>query len=115
MKIYLIEILSSYDYRKFPWIKKTRGHISLRANMRVIVAENKEEAERKYWKACGGKFVVDQDIQRFIMGGLWPFMCKEPNQRNEIQVRELDRNQPIGQFWEYMSPDDICLLQFRVE
>lgn len=79
--------------------------------MRTVVAENQEEAERKYWKVCGGKFVVAQGIQRFVMDGFWPFMCKEPNQRNEIWIRELDKRQPIGQFLEYMSPEDLCLLR----
>ena len=42
---------------------------------------------------------------------MWPIMCKEPNQKSQLWIRELDKNSPLGEYLEYMTPEDITLLK----
>lgn len=111
MNIYLVGIETSYDYRTFPWLKKTRGSFSLKANMQTIVAETPVEAERKYREARANKMVSWPAMQKLTMEGMWPIMCKEPNQKSQLWIRELDKNSPLGEYLEYMTPEDITLLK----
>lgn len=111
MKIYVVGIETSYDYRKFPWIKKSRGYVSLKANMRTIVAKNTEEAEQKYRKLCSNKMVVAPALHGLVAEGLWPVMCKDPKEKSKLYIRELDPNAPLGEYVEYMTPADLALLK----
>ena len=111
MNIYLVGIETSYDYRTFPWLKKTRGSFSLKANMQTIVAETPVEAERKYREARANKMVSWPAMQKLTMEGMWPIMCKEPNQKSQLWIRELDKSSPLGEYLEYMTPEDITLLK----
>ena len=111
MNIYLLGIETSYDYRKFPWFKKSRGSINLKANMRTVVAENPEAAELKYREACSNKMVTWPAMQALSMEGLWPIMCKKQNQKSQLWIRELDKNAPLGEYLQYMTPEDLRLLQ----
>lgn len=111
MNIYLVGIETSYDYRRFPWFKKSRGSINLKANMRTVVAESPEEAERKYREARDNKMVTWPAMQELAMEGFWPIMCKDPNQKSQLWIRKLDKTAPFGEYLEYMSPEDLLLLQ----
>ena len=79
--------------------------------MQTIVAETSVEAERKYREARANKMVSWPAMQKLTMEGMWPIMCKEPNQKSQLWIRELDKNSPLGEYLEYMTPEDITLLK----
>lgn len=48
MNVYLIQKEICFDYRKFPWIKKSRGSIFQKCDIQVVVSENEKEAKEKF-------------------------------------------------------------------
>lgn len=110
MNIYLVKIETSYDYRKFPWFKKSRGSFYLKANTQVIVADSPEEAERKYRDIRSNKIVEWPLIMKLTAEGFLPIICKEPNIKNRFLIQELNKKQPLGEYIQYMTPYDIRIL-----
>lgn len=108
MNAYLVRKEISFDYRKFPWIKKSRGSVVQRWDIQVIASKNEDDAKRKFL----------EKHKETILTGLWVYgvdgacniMCKEPNYKVEIHVTKLDDNINIGKYAEYITAEDLKLL-----
>lgn len=110
MNIYVVGVETSYDYRKFPWFKKNRGAVSLNLNIQTIVAANPEEAEFKY-RESHNKIITWPGVMQWAVDGTLPVLCKELNMEHKLWIKELDKKKPFDMYLQYMTPEDLCLLQ----
>ena len=94
---FFVGVVTSYDYRKFPWFKKRRCSMSLKENMQAIVGEGTKEAERKYWDVHSNKMVVWPLMPKCQ----WPIVCKS-SQNCQIWIKEHDKDTPIDDYLKYM-------------
>ena len=48
MNVYLVQNEICFDYRKFPWIKKSRGSVFQKCDMQVVMSDNEYDAKKKF-------------------------------------------------------------------
>lgn len=108
MNAYLVQKEISFDYRKFPWIKKIRGSVIQKNDTQVVVSENEEDAKRKFLE--GHKETSLLIFWKWAVDGICNVMCKEPNYKVEIYITKLDDNTNIGNFMKYITLEDLKLL-----
>lgn len=108
MNAYLVQKEISFDYRKFPWIKKSRGSVIQKWDIQVVVSENEEDAKKKFLEKHKETSLFG--FWKWAVDGTCNVMCKEPNYKVEIHVTKLDNNINIGNYMEYMTLEDLKLL-----
>ena len=108
MNAYLVQKEISFDYRKFPWIKKSRGSVIQKWDVQVVASENEEDAKKKFLDKH--KEISLFGFWRLVVDGMCNIMCKEPNYKVEIHATKLDNNTNIGNYIEYMTLEDLKLL-----
>lgn len=107
MNLYFLEKEISFDYRKFPWIKKCRGSVFQRWDKEVIAAENAEEAKKKFMQKHKETSLIG--LWKWAVNGTFNIMCKEPNFKVTIHVKKLDKDVNIGSIMEYMTLEELKL------
>lgn len=107
MDLYLVEKEISFDYRKFPWIKKTIGSVVQKWDMAVIAAESEKEAEKKFLEKHKETSLIG--LWKWAVDGTFNIMCKEPNYKITIHVEKLDDDVNVKNLMEYMSLDELKL------
>ena len=108
MNAYLVQKEICFDYRKFPWIKKSRGSIFQKCDIQVVVSENEKEAKEKFLEKH--KETSLSGFWKWAVDGILKIMCKEPNWEVKIHVTKLDENISIRNYMEYMTLEDLKLL-----
>ena len=108
MNIYLIQKEISFDYRRFPLIRKHIGSVVQKCDVQVVVSENEEEAKRKFLEKHKKTSLFG--FWKWVVDGTCNIMCKEPNYKVEIHIDKLDDNVNIGNYMQYMTVEDLKLL-----
>ncbi len=108
MNVYLVQKEISFDYRAFPWIKRNRGSVIQKWDVQVVVAENEENAKKKFLEKNKDTRLIG--FWKWAVDGTCIVMCKEPNYKVDIHVTKLDDNINIGNYMEYMTLEDFKLL-----
>ena len=108
MNVYLVQKEISFDYRRFPWILKSRGSVIQKWDTQVVVAENEEDAQEKFLEKHKETSLIG--FWKWAVDGMWNIMCKEPNYEITIRITKLDDDISIGNYMNYMTLEDLKLL-----
>lgn len=108
MNVYLVQNEICFDYRKFPWIKKSRGSVFQKCDTQVVVSDNEYNAEKKFSEEH--KEISLYGLWKYVVDGALKVMCKEPNWEVKTHITKLDNNINIGNYMKYMTLEDLKLL-----
>lgn len=108
MNVYLVQKEISFDYRAFPWIKKSRGNVIQKWDTQVVVSDNEEDAKRKFLDSHKETSLFG--LWKWAVNGICKIMCKEPNWKVQIHINKLDNSVNIGNYIEYIALEDLKLL-----
>ena len=108
MNAYLVQDEICFDYRKFPWFRKSRASIFQKWDTQVVVADNENDAKKKFLEKH--KEISLFGLWKYAVDGALKVMCKEPNFEVKTHIKKLDNNINIGNYMQYMTLEDLKLL-----
>ena len=107
MDLYLVEKEITFDYRKFPWIHKSRGSVFQSWDKAVIVANSEEEAKQKFLQDNRETKLIC--FWKYAVKGVWKVMCKDPNFKVKFHVQKIDDDVFLMNVMEYLTLDELKL------